>query len=193
MFHNITWYTNLPVFLLNSEINTDILGRLCTCIIHVYGAFCKILKLLKKYAKYWKMGKFILKSKRTAWRHCISSSMYIQFQSCSVYRRDLGSKSALLLSMFGFGWWTSMPLAWMSIPLLGCYQVLKVFSNPNKWLNAYMGVWLRKGVSDAFAIIFMYHRINCGDNSTWHGGSISPWLYCMAGNFRGAKLREVLQ
>ena len=49
-------YTDLPVFLLNSEQkywqnseNTEKLGRLCTYCNTVYGASGKILKKLAKY------------------------------------------------------------------------------------------------------------------------------------------------
>jgi hypothetical protein len=37
---------------------------------NIYGAFCKILKNTENACKILKIGIFILKDRRTAWRHC---------------------------------------------------------------------------------------------------------------------------
>ena len=50
----------------------------------LYGALCKILKM---HAKYWKMGIFILKDARTAWRHW-DSSLFSLGASCSPFTRS---------------------------------------------------------------------------------------------------------
>ena len=98
LFSSASNYTNLSVFLLNSDHKYWKLGEFSKYII--YGALCKILKM---YAKYWKMEIFILKDRRAAWRHCFRVSVGVGGRHLAMSLYKLKAFATYLNWIMNFG------------------------------------------------------------------------------------------